>query len=65
MSIINDQELKIDFIEGLCNYLGRSLTKEELDEYVSDKIMEICLDDMYQAESDLIILTAQQIEEGV
>lgn len=53
--IINEKNLKDDFIEGLENLLEREITSEEIEQLeASDFIDEVCINDMFQAESDSI-----------
>lgn len=59
--IIVEKNLQEDFIEGLENLLNRELTSEEIEELeASDFIDNVCLNDMFQAESDSISSYYQQ-----
>ena len=59
--IIVEKNLQEDFIEGLENLLNRELTSEEIEELEdSDFIDNVCLNDMFQAESDSISSYYQQ-----
>lgn len=59
--IIIEKNLQEDFIEGLENLLNREMTSEEIEELeASDFIDEVCLNDMFQAESDSISSYYQQ-----
>ena len=53
--IIIEKNFKEDFIEGLESLLERELTSEEIEQLeASDFIDNICLNDMFQAESEAI-----------
>ena len=59
--IINEKNLQEDFIEGLENLLNRELTVEEIEQLAcSDFIDNVCINDMFQAESDSISSYYQQ-----
>lgn len=59
--IIIENNLQEDFIEGLNNLLNRKLTSEEIEQLeASDFIDNVCLNDMFQAESDSISSYYQQ-----
>lgn len=59
--IINEKNLQEDFIEGLEHLLNRELTSEEIEQLdASDFIDEVCINDMFQAESDSISSYYQQ-----
>lgn len=53
--IIIENNLQEDFIEGLENLLNRKLTSEEIEELEDSKFIDnVCLNNMFQAESDSI-----------
>ena len=53
--IIIESNLQEDFIEGLEHLLNRELTSEEIEQLeASDFIDNVCLNDMFQAESKAI-----------
>ena len=59
--IIIESNLQEDFIDGLEHLLNRELTSEEIEELeASDFIDNVCLNDMFQAESDSISSYYQQ-----
>ena len=59
--IINEKNLQEDFIEGLEHLLNRELTAEEIEQLeASDFIDKVCMNDMFQAESDSISSYYQQ-----
>lgn len=59
--IIIEKNLQEDFIEGLENLLNRYMTSEEIEQLeASDFIDNVCLNDMFQAESDSISNYYQQ-----
>lgn len=59
--IINEKNLIEDFIEGLENLLNRELTSEEIEQLEAlDFIDNVCINDMFQAESDSISSYYQQ-----
>ena len=59
--IINEKNLQEDFIEGLEHLLNRELTTKEIEQLeASDFIDEVCMNDMFQAESDSISSYYQQ-----
>lgn len=59
--IINEKNLQEDFMEGLEHLLNRELTGEEIEQLeASDFIDEVCINDMFQAESDSISSYYQQ-----
>ena len=59
--IINEKNLQENFIEGLESLLNRKMTSEEIEKLeASDFIDNVCLNDMFQAESDSISSYYQQ-----
>lgn len=59
--IIIENNLQEDFIEGLKNLLNRKLTSEEIEELEDSKFIDnVCLNNMFQAESDSISRYYQQ-----
>ena len=59
--IIIEKNLQEDFIEGLENLLNRELEVGEIEQLAcSDFIDNVCLNDMFQAESDSISSYYQQ-----
>lgn len=59
--IIIESNLQEDFMDGLEHLLNRELTSEEIEELeASDFIDNVCLNDMFQAESDSISSYYQQ-----
>ena len=53
--IIVEKNLQEDFIEGLENLLNRELTSEEIEELEDSNFIDnVCLNNMFQAESDSI-----------
>ena len=59
--IIIEKNLQEDFIEGLKHLLNREMTSEEVEQLeASDFIDDVCLNDMFQAESDSISSYYQQ-----
>ena len=59
--IIIESNLQEDFMDGLEHLLNRELTSEEIEELeASDFIDNVCINDMFQAESDSISSYYQQ-----
>ena len=58
--IIDEINLREDFIEGLSNYLDRELTKEEITEFI-DNELENMVDKMFETESEIIHQLGQRI----
>ena len=52
--IINEKNLQEDFIEGLENLLKRELEAKEIEELENSGILDECLDEMFEKESEII-----------
>ena len=53
--IIVEKNLQEDFIEGLVNLLNREMTSEEIEKLANSGILDECLDQMFEKESEIII----------
>lgn len=53
--IIIENNLQEDFIDGLVNLLNREMTQEEIKKLANSGILDECLDQMFEKESEIII----------
>ena len=53
--IIIENNLQEDFIDGLVNLLNREMTSEEIEKLANSGILDECLDQMFEKESEIII----------
>ena len=58
--IINESNLREDFIEGLSNYIDRELTPEEIKLFIDDEIDNL-IDKMFETESEIICQLGQRM----
>ena len=53
--IIIEKNLQEDFIDGLANLLNRELEVKEIEKLANSGILDECLDQMFEKESEIII----------
>ena len=53
--IIVEKNLQEDFIDGLANLLNRELEVKEIEKLANSGILDECLDQMFEKESEIII----------
>ena len=58
--ILNENNLRDDFIEGLSNYINRELTPDEIKLFIDDEI-ENMIDKMFETESEVICKIGQRM----
>ena len=58
--IINEKNLQEDFMEGLEHLLNRKLTVDQIERLDASDFIDVCIDDMFQAESNSISSYYQQ-----